>query len=271
MRKIILNAMGLSLLLSDLSVAQTYKAGDIAIKPLGINFYSYTFGYNRVVAKINGFDIDTYRPYPALSGNRADRAGNGYDFELSYMFTKTFEAFVLAGFTIERPLQSSGTTDPLSGTAIVGFFPVNDFFHFKRRTTFNVSGGGRYYIDICSNSWVPFVGFSVGGVFQSKTRAKVFDHNPYGQLFGVPNNVYLGKATLLKAKSYVDGALQVGIDYKFTERWCLTMMTGLQYHPRSRAKVTYIKDQHTLTRTIKYRDNWNKWTMPFVVSLKIVF
>ena len=258
MHKSVIKYFLISTVLSGSCYAKTFDAHSFTIKPINLNFYAYTFGHKRIMSKINDIEINTYRGYPGLAGNRTDKSGTGYDVEAGFMFTPAIEAFFLAGFTIDRPLYES--------TVKYAPFPfTNNNFRFKRRSTFNTSLGGRYYFDT-ESAWIPFVGLTVGAVFQGKTKAHVFDQNP-GR---VPINISIGHIEAQKSKTLIDGAFQAGVDYRLTDVWHLTMMTGLKYQPRAGKKISRVTDQQGRVRTITYQDNWNKWVVPFVVSLKIV-
>lgn len=256
----------LSVLLTS-SFAKTYDASTVSLKPIALDFYTFTSGHRNVTSKINDIMINTYRNYPGLGGSRSDRDGTGYDVELGYMLTNEFEGFLLAGFTVDRPLNRSVVKDDLAFTPAAFYAPLDNAFHFKTRVTYNTSIGARYYYDMDSESWVPFLGFSAGLVFQGKTKALVFDHNPNRK----PEDIYLGKILAQKSKVMGDVYFQLGIDYKITDTFCMTMMTGLKYQPRAGYKSSAVIDQFGRKRQINYRDHWNQWVAPFSIALKIVF
>lgn len=233
--------------------AKSYEAGSITFKPLIVDFYDFTFGSKKHSSYINTRPVSIYRDAEfAPLGARADRNGVGYDIELGYMITQSLEAFALAGFTIEKPHKKVGVANIPA--------PLVNYFDFKKRYSYSAFLGGRYYWGL-EGAWTPFVGGSLGVIWQEKTKAKLFS-GPANAVAYTP----IGKFEALKSKWFMSGDFQVGVDYEFTKTWHLTLMSGAQYHPRAKTKKSRISN-----RTVYYRDNWNRWSIPVSAAVKIVF
>lgn len=235
------------------ALAANGKEGSFTVKPVNVNMSSITFERRKTSAHINGHRTNAFRSGFGLAANRPAQNGSGYDLELGYYLKSYLELFTIVGFSNERPIKKMLIRDlnvPMS----------NLLMNFKRRYSFGMTMGFRYYWETTSK-WLPFVGAGVGVIILNKTKADVYDSSTF---LPTPPFQSLGKATLQRRKTLFDGRLMGGVDYQFSETFSLTLATGLQYHPRSKKTTS-----HTGGRKITYRDNWNKLSIPFMVSLKI--
>ncbi|MBX9805306.1 MAG: hypothetical protein K2Y18_06095 [Alphaproteobacteria bacterium] len=247
------------------------KAGTITIKPLSVYFGAMTVGLSQKRQKINGIKLEAYRSPFGYMLNTTDRAGIGYNFELGYMITKSFEAFTILGITHETGMRKINVMfPPFQGTFARSGNSLS--IDFKPRNTFEVSLGGRYYWNT-QKPWFPFVGLMGTLAFQEKVESTIY----YKLSNQFDTRSYVGPLVLQKRKTLFGGALQVGADYQFTQHIALTCALGVKYLSRPSVTLSSITSPtpppagFNRIVNMSFRDNQSQWSFPVLAALKITF
>lgn len=251
------------------SYAEVYPAGTFSVKPININFSSFTFGLREPDSKISSegrsprtgvlettnFRDDVYKTPLSLGFHESDRNGYGYGIELGYVIGWNTEILLRAGASREK------------GKKIISI--AERTFDFDARNNYGFALGARKYFD-CDKTWRPFIGVVAGFTVQGATKALVREHNPF--TFLLYNDPAIGKFTLLKQKTLYNFEVHAGTDYLFNETWALTFNVGLRYGQRGgSSSITTPGLVTTPARVVNYMDNRDRWFVPITVSLKIIF
>ena len=223
--------------------AAAYRKGDFSIKPLNVSLANFTIGRGNSDSKIDNGEFDIYKESEINFGaNSSNRNGWAYGFEAGYFVTDATEIFGTVDFIYENGNRFSPS--------------ATRTFDVDSRLTPGFTVGARRYFPKTDKKWIPFVGVSAGLTNQDNVEADLILN---GDESGAGNFSLQGGQTLL------EGELQFGIDYRFDQRWALSFKTGVHYSERGDSETNVILGQsHT------YTDNREEFTVPFVMSLKIV-
>lgn len=225
----------------------TYPEGTFTIKPLNFGMLNLTPGRVKQDIKLNGLRAQAFKVSPTFFVNELEKYVRGYSIEFGYFYYTNFEFQARLSYVEDGAL---GNAVPIES---------RDYL-FRDRNNFAASLGTNYFFDVSEN-WLPYIGATVGYIYQDKTRAEVFTTDPLGRPLSD-----LGKVRLQNSLMRFTGSLNVGIDYRFNDCWALTFSSGLKYldHPIETRQIF----QGLPT---SFRDNDDEITFPLAISIKRTF
>lgn len=230
------------------SRAECYEEGTFSVKPISINLSTMMDGYRKKNARIDGFPEDPYRGRYGRIFHRGRNMGVGYDLELGYFLFTNIELCSILSYISERGNNISSIQHGATTFA----------YRFRTRKDAGILLGGRYFWTIEKSKWLPFVSVMGGITSQGATKTKI-TNNGTGAILGV--------FKLQKRKTLGDVLLQAGADYRINECFALTFVAGAEYTNRDKQHQTPIPG----FTPVFYKDNFNRWTFPIQISLRITF
>lgn len=279
LKKSIIYTLG-SLLISTQAYADSYPMHTFTVKPISFSILNITTGRLEQATVINYAHLDTFKNAPGFFVGEQEKFGRGYSLEMGYMIYQNFEWIgrfsYLSDEALDVPQWAIRTFDGSDSS----YYWRNYGFQFKDRHSLAISTGLNHYFDNF-NKWLPFVGGTVGVIFQPSTKADIM-YAKTAYAYGPEGN--LGEVTLQSAKKRFTAAVQFGVDYRFTKRWAMTMATGIHYlstpghsdfvftDPNQTPVIPgFVAVAGPNTFNVRYKDADRQFTVPFVVSLKMIF
>ena len=241
-----------------------YAPGTFSIKPINVSFSNLTFGKRRQDSflatpsskTINNIKTDVFNKAVDLGFAESDRNGVGYGIELGYLIMNDWEFFARGGYCREE------------GHASFSFGSAT--LKFKNRHNYGFSFGPRKYFDFQS-PWKPFVQAAAGFTVQGQTKALISWHKP--PQADVPISIF----QLAKRKTLFNFEFGLGTDYAFTDYVALSFNVVVRYNQRDGGSFNNIPGNFTafhpsvLPTTLTYKDDKQRWCVPFTFSLKFMF
>lgn len=251
-------------------VCNAYKAGTIGLKPINFNFGRLAFGHQRPDSffsydpvsfnnPVNNVKTDAFRRGFDMGYAESDRNGFGYGVELGVVVYDDWELFGRFGYCRERP----------NGRFITGDYS----FDFKHRNNYGFAFGPRKYFDF-QTPWKPFVQLAAGFTVQGKTNSTILWHPATSS--NADSDIPIGNYKLTNKKVLFTGELGIGTDYAFTDYFALSFSVAVRYNQRGGASATQLPGLNIpfvpiSPTTLTYKSNYQRWVVPFTLSLKFMF
>lgn len=223
--------------------AKMYKNKTFSVKPINYNALNIPLGTRvNTDSRLNGNEFEVYKRAPTYLFTALDNGQRGYTCEVGYL-KKQLE------YVLRLSIMQNESID-------IPHAIGNKAYLFHSRTNLGVGGGLNWYIDI-NKEWIPYIGFLMGFIFEQDTEV---------DLFSPPGQAFLGTINLQGHRSRLNGQLVIGADYLFSERFVVSISTGIHYLARPNELVQFFNGFPTT-----FRENDNEFTVPCVMSLKLIF
>lgn len=236
-----------SIVMSSSTYAVAYPKGTIALEPAMLGLGNYTFGYENTDSQINRVALNVFKAANGFIASEVEKFNIGYSAEIDYFLIDNLAVAFRISYIEDKPLSNH-----------INLFPRA--YQFNSRTNWAYSVGLNKFFEISNDKWFPYLGITVGYLFQDDTDAVVYSINADNRVTAL-----LGNAVLEPSKTRLKTSLNIGIDYQFSLRWRLSLASGLSYLARPSASYEVIYDLPT-----SYQDNNRTLTIPFYVSIKNV-